>query len=96
MPWHHLFLVVYEWLVNQNLWKAAVSWVVGITLGATFIQRPWRKHKLAQRQANKLTHDNQNAIIDQLDPTTPGGIEQVVLLQKKILDELASHRKDSQ
>lgn len=80
----HVVMLSYDWLVNQNLWKAVVTWTVGIVLTATFVQRPWRKHKAAQAK-----------IIDQLDVSTPGGLQEVSSLLSKLSDDISAIRKDA-
>jgi len=94
VPWHHLAFAVYDFLVNQNLYKACVNWAVAGILATVFVRRPWNKHKQAQARANRLTHANQSTIIDQLDPTTPGGMEQVVSKLDKLSGEISALRKD--
>lgn len=81
----HEILMSYDWVVNQNLWKAVVTWVVGIVLTAAFIQRPWRKHK-----------QNQAKIADRLDVSTPGGLEEVVSLLRSLNDRVDGPREDSE
>lgn len=61
------WLAIYDWLVNQGLWKALVSWVVIAVMTALVGWRPWRKFRKTQRE-----------IADNLDTSTPGGLTDVM------------------
>lgn len=83
MHYHAAVMLVYQWLLSQNIYKAVVAWAVGIILGAVFVQRPWRKHREAQE-----------TISDQLNADTPGGLETVVSAINELRDTLAAQGKD--
>lgn len=72
MLWVH----IYWWLENNNLWKACVAWGVGLTLNASWAVRLWIKQ---QREA-KRKHE---ALMDQLNTETPGGLGEL----KRMLEE---------
>lgn len=73
---------IFDWLVNNNLWKATVAfWVtlfLGVMLGAAM--RPWR--------AWKHHREVQEKIADRLDTSTPGGLSDLVKALRAVLDEL--------
>ena len=60
----HVLSLVYHWLADNGLWRAAVSWVVGITLGSLASWLPWRRHRQAQKE-----------VVDLLRTDTPGGLQ---------------------
>jgi hypothetical protein len=61
------WMTIYMWLETNNLWKATVTWFVGIILGALVLQRPWRQHRRTQKQIAHL-----------LDTDTEGGLNTVI------------------
>jgi hypothetical protein len=73
---------IFEWLVANNLWKAAVAFWVTVILAAAFgaLARPWR--------AWKEHRETQKAIADRLDTRTEGGLADVVKALRDVLDGL--------
>src|ERR1700722_1469483 len=59
--------VIYQWLVDNNLWKDVITFVVFGVLGWTVGALPWRRHRKTQV-----------AIADSLDTNTPGGLTALV------------------
>ena len=63
----HFIVYCYDWLVNNTLWHAVVTFSVGFTLARVLSWRPLKR-----------LHASQAAIQDALNTQTPGGLTDVV------------------
>jgi hypothetical protein len=63
----HILLEIWYWLVANGLFKDLLAMFIG-SLGFLL---PWRHHRAAQKD-----------IEDKLDTKTPGGLRDVLLMQK--------------
>jgi hypothetical protein len=75
------YAAIFEWLVQNNLFKAAVAFFVTLILGAAVavITCPWKAWQRRRR--------TQERIADSLDTSTPGGLTDLVHRLDRLLRE---------
>lgn len=80
----HVFLLCYDWLVANNLWKTTVAFFVAAILGYVVgLRRLWRKHRNSQKHIEDLLNTN-----------TPGGLEVIKELLLHLQGEITLTEDD--
>ena len=71
-------IVVWNWLVNNDLLRDIINWVIGVTMGAIWAQ--FRLTPILHRQSKDIRENTTEVRknTDMLDTTKPGGLTDVI------------------